>query len=158
MLQKPRVITATFFNKNELVLSIFQGLAITAGVLTVYSLSLQNGYGESLTRSMVFTTLIIANIFLTFVNRSFYYSVFTTFRYKNNLLWVVILTTLILLAMTLYIPSFSNFFMVAPLTPVQISSAVVTALISVSWIELWKMRKRSLTNPSPILSIEKNNP
>ena len=158
MLQDPRVITATFFNKNELTLSIFQGLAITAGVLAVYSLSVHSGYSEPLTRSMVFTTLIIANILLTLVNRSFYYSVFTTFRYKNRLLWVVILTTLILLAMTLYIPSFSDFFMVAPLTPIQVSSAVVAALLSVSWIELWKMRKRSLTKPFTISSIEKNSP
>jgi len=158
MLQDPRVITATFFNKNELTLSIFQGLAITAGVLAVYSLSVHSSYSEPLTRSMVFTTLIIANILLTLVNRSFYYSVFTTFRYKNRLLWVVILTTLILLAMTLYIPSFSDFFMVAPLTPIQVSSAVVAALLSVSWIELWKMRKRSLTKPFTISSIEKNSP
>jgi Ca2+-transporting ATPase len=36
MLQKPRPFTTTFFNWNELVTSIIQGLMITAGVLLVY--------------------------------------------------------------------------------------------------------------------------
>lgn len=143
MLQNPRVITATFFNMNELVLSIFQGLAITGGMMTIYYFSVQKGYDESLTRSMVFTTLIMANIFLTFVNRSFYYSVFTTVKYKNHLLWVIVMATLILSAMALYFPPFSVFFKVMRLTYRQIGSAAITAFISVIWIELWKRRKRS---------------
>jgi Ca2+-transporting ATPase len=143
MFQKPQIITATFFRRKELMLSIFQGLSITAGIMFVYYISIQNGYGESLTRSMIFTTLIIANIFLTFVNRSFYYSVFSTIRYKNIMLWIVVISTLLLLAMILYIPLFSNFFKLTALTPIRISLTLITALISVLWIELWKRKRRS---------------
>ena len=144
MLQPPRAMTTTFFNMNELAVSILQGLAITAGTLAIYYLSVQKGANEALTRSMVFTTLIIANILLTFVNRSFYYSIFTVLRYKNKLLWIIIIATLILLALILYIPALSSFFSVTSLSPAQLGLATVVAFISVMWIELRKRRKNLL--------------
>jgi Ca2+-transporting ATPase len=156
MLQAPRKITRSFFNINELTISISQGLAIAGAILLIYCISVQKGFNEQLTRSMVFTTLVMANILLTLVNRSFYYSVFRTLRYKNKLLWIVVIITLLLLAMVLYIPSFSSFFRIEPLASIRVSLAVVTALISVLWIELWKKRKRIVTShsASAIPSIE----
>src|SRR5690606_35617777 len=90
MLQKPRPFTSTFFNWNELFTSVIQGLAITVGVLLVYQIAVHNGANEAITRTMVFTALITANIVLTFVNRSFFYSIFTTISYKNNLVPIII--------------------------------------------------------------------
>ncbi len=115
MLQKPRIITNTFFNLKELTISIFQGLAITAGTLFIYQLSVQKGYTEEMTRALVFTTLIFANLFLTLANRSFYFSVWDTFRNENVLLRIVIVATLALLAMILYVPAFSSFFKITSL-------------------------------------------
>src|SRR5690606_17958631 len=115
MLHPPREITSTFFNIRELTISIIQGLAITAGTLFMYQYSVYNGYNEELTRSMVFTTLIFANIFLTLVNRSFVESVFTSFKSKNNLLTGVIFITLLLLGFILYFPLFTSFFKIAAL-------------------------------------------
>ncbi len=63
MNQKPRPFSSTFFNRKELTTSIIQGLIIAAGTLTAYQYAVHQGYSESLTRSMVFTTLITANIF-----------------------------------------------------------------------------------------------
>jgi Ca2+-transporting ATPase len=142
MLQKPRLITNTFFNLKELSHSIFQGLAITAGTLFMYQVAVQKGYSEEMTRSLVFTTLIFANLFLTLVNRSFYFSVFATLRNKNILLRIVIIATLILLAMILYIPSFAAFFRITSLNAMQISWSVVTAFVTVIWFELYKWKKR----------------
>jgi len=142
MLQKPRIITNTFFNFKELTISIFQGLAITAGTLFIYQLAVQKGYTEDMTRSLVFTTLIFANLFLTLVNRSFYFSALTTLRNKNILLRIVIIATLALLAMILYIPSFSSFFKITSLEGMQIGWAIATAFVSVIWFEFYKMIKR----------------
>lgn len=142
MQQKPRVITNTFFNLKELGNSILQGLAITAGTLFIYQLSVHRGYSEELTRSMVFTTLIFANIFLTLVNRSFYFSVLSTFKNKNGLLRMVIIVTILLMAMILYIPSFASIFRITPLNVMQIFSAIATAFITVIWFEIYKWRKR----------------
>src|SRR5690606_29984508 len=83
MQQPPRIMTDTFLNLRELAISIIQGLVITAGVLMAYQLSVENGGSEEKTRAMVFTTLIFANILLSLTNRSFYYSMFDSFKNKN---------------------------------------------------------------------------
>ncbi len=75
MQQKPRPFTNTFLSWKDLQISIFQGIIITAGTLGIYQFAVSKGYDEEQTRTMVFTTLVIANIFLSLVNRSFYYSV-----------------------------------------------------------------------------------
>src|SRR5690606_15094896 len=71
MLQPPRTFSKTFFNLKELTTSVVQGLMITAGTMFIYQFAVRNGANEDTTRTMVFTTLITANIFLTLVNRSF---------------------------------------------------------------------------------------
>ena len=73
MNQKPRPLTATFFNWRELSVSIIQGLVITIGTLFCYQYAVYQGFNEQITRTMVFVVLVTANIFLTLVNRSFYY-------------------------------------------------------------------------------------
>src|SRR5690606_32713741 len=47
MLQNPRPVSSTFFNWSELFTRIIQGLAITAGVLLVYQMAVQNGANEA---------------------------------------------------------------------------------------------------------------
>lgn len=150
MLRPPRKITTTFFNIKELSISILQGLAITAGVLFIYQFSVQKDYDEQMTRSMVFTTLIFANIFLTLVNRSFYFSAFTTLKYKNPLMIIVLFATLALLAIIIYIPSITSFFHVSSLNGMQIGWTITTAFVSVIWFELYKWRKRKKDSASLI--------
>jgi Ca2+-transporting ATPase len=142
MLQKPRLITKTFFNLKELTISIFQGFAIAAGTLFIYQVSAQKGYNEEMTRALVFSTLIFANVFLTLTNRSFYFSALAMLRYKNVLLSIIITCTLVLLAMILYIPSFSSFFKITSLNGMQISWTIITGFVSVVWFEFYKWLKR----------------
>lgn len=91
---------------------------------------------------MVFTTLIFSNILLSLVNRSFVYSVFTSFGYKNRLFPLIIGVTLLLLFAILYIPSFANFFHVTGLNVQELGIAFVIAAISVLWFEVYKWIKR----------------
>ncbi len=120
MVQKPRPMTTTFFNWKELSTSIIQGLMITAGTLTIYQYAVHQGFSESLTRSMVFTAIISSNIFLTLVNRSFYYSIFTTLKYKNNLVLLIIGITIAITGSLLYIRP------IVPILPVRISRFAAT--------------------------------
>jgi Ca2+-transporting ATPase len=143
MKQAPRPFTTTFFNWKELSTSIIQGLVITLATLFIYQYSVINGYDEALTRTMVFTTLITANIFLTLVNRSFYYSIFTTMRYKNNLVFLVIGLTIAITGLLLYINPLTNFFGLEHLTFTQLSLNVAVGIVSVIWFELVKWRKRT---------------
>lgn len=143
MTQPPRSFTTTFFNKKELLLSIFQGLMITVGTLFIYQYAVQNAYSEQLTRSMVFTTLITANVFLTLVNRSFYYSIFTTMKYKNDLILLIIGITVAFTGSLIYLKPLSDFFKFQYLNMVQLSISIGIGFASVIWFELVKWWKRT---------------
>lgn len=142
MLQQPRKMTDTFLNRKELGRSIVQGLVITLGVLFAYQLMVQKGGNEEQTRAMVFTTLIFANILLSLTNRSFYYSLFESFKNRNILFVAVNALTLILLFALLYFPSLSGFFKVTGLSLTELGQALVIAVASVLWFELYKLWRR----------------
>ena len=142
MSQQPRPASNTFFSWKELTISIIQGLMITVGTLAVYHYGVHEGYNESLTRTLVFATLIIANIFLTLVNRSFYYSIFTTLMYKNKLVLLIISITLVLLGLLIFVPPLANFFGFAPINIAQFGICTAIGFISVIWFEVVKWWKR----------------
>ena len=143
MIKKPRPFTTTFFNYKELTTSIIQGLAITIGALAAYQYSVTEGFSENSTRTIVFMVLIVANIFLTLVNRSFYYSIFTTLKYKNNLVPLIIGLTIILSLAMLYIPTLTQFFEFERLSIPQLGTTILIGAICVLWYELVKGIKRS---------------
>ncbi len=142
MLQSPRPFSTTFFNWKELATSVVQGLAITAGTLSIYRFGVGNYYDENTIRTMVFIVLISANIFLTLINRSFYYSVLTTLRYKNNLVPVIIFITILITALLLFVPSLTVFFEFKKLNLYQTGVSISAGFISVIWYELVKWRSR----------------
>lgn len=145
MLQKPRPFSSTFFNWKELITSIIQGLAITAGTLMIYQYSVHHGFNEAVTRTMVFTTLLSANIFLTLVNRSFYYSVITTLKYKNNLVHLIIAVTVGITGILLYLKPLTGFFGFESINSVQLSISIIAGFLSVIWYEVVKLQKRTIT-------------
>ncbi|MFZ4475969.1 MAG: cation transporting ATPase C-terminal domain-containing protein, partial [Saprospiraceae bacterium] len=143
MLQKPKALTTTFFNWKELSVSIVQGLMITVGTLCIYHYSVLNGYNEALTRTMVFTVLIAANIFLTLINRSFYYSILTTLRYKNDMVLFIIFITIAVVGLILYVHPLTTFFEFETLNLQQLSICIATGFISVIWFEIVKLISRT---------------
>lgn len=142
MLQKPRPLTTTFFNLKEITISIIQGLVITAGLLFVYRYCVGDGCTEPVARTTIFLTLIASNIFLTLANRSFYYSIFTTIYYKNNLVLMIIGLTILMTSLLLFIPVFATFFLFERVTLSQIGLSILVGFISVMWIEIYKLFKR----------------
>ena len=138
MTQKPRPFTNTFFNVKELTTSIIQGLMITVGTLTAYQCAVYQGYSESTTRAMVFVVLIAANIVLTLVNRSFYYSITTTLRYKNNLVLLIIGITIAMSGLLLFVKPLATFFDFKPLNLSQLALSIGIGFVSVIWFEAVK--------------------
>ncbi len=146
MLKLPRVLSNTFFSWKELNTSLIQGLLITAGSLVCYQYAVSQGFNEAITRTMVFTVLIAANIVLTLVNRSFYYSIITTLRYKNNLVTLIIGITIAITGMLIYIKPFADFFEFKQLNVLQIILCLITGIVCVIWYEIVKMFKRMKFN------------
>ncbi|MFN7326265.1 MAG: cation transporting ATPase C-terminal domain-containing protein, partial [Chitinophagales bacterium] len=123
-------------------------LVITLGILLLYQLAVHQGHSEEITRTLVFCTLVSANIGLTLVNRSFHDSVWTTFRHRNPWIPGIISLTLLLTALLLYIPSWSQFFGFTTLPFPWLAFCIGTGLLSVFWFEAvkWIRRKRLKTN------------
>ncbi len=136
--KSPRKRLQSFLSANELSLSILQGLIITAGVLGVYYWGSQN-YEFNAVRTMVFTTLVMSNIFLTFANRSLEYSIITTIKYQNSILWLMIGITLCILIVTLFVEPVQQLFQFQTIGFAEIGWCTLVAMVSVFWFELYKI-------------------
>lgn len=142
MIEKPRLYSRTFFNSRELATSMVQGLVITAGVLFMYQYGVWQGSTENLTRTLVFCTLITANVFLTLVNRSFYYSIIATARYANKLVPLIIIITVGFMILLLGVPALRHIFQFEMPDLKQLMICVATGFASVIWYEGVKLVKR----------------
>ena len=127
------------FRNQELLISIIQGLVIAAGVLSVYYIYMHNDYSLAKTRTMVFSTLIISNIFLTFVNRSFTKTIGLAAGYKNNLALPVLVISILFLCAILLVPFIRSLFGLSLITFPDFLICFGTALIVVGWFEFYKM-------------------
>lgn len=149
MRHPPRKTGLTFLSWAELRTSLLQGLVITVGTLFCYRFAVWNGLDEAGTRTLVFTSLVVANIALTLVNRSFEHSVWSTLRYPNALLRGILLATVALLALLLYMPLLRDFFRLATPPPALLAVAIAAGLASVLWFEAVKAWRRK-QSPSAI--------
>jgi len=149
MLQYPRKRNEGLFRNHELLISIVQGLIIAAGVLTLYSTFMNKGHELAEVRTVVFTTLIISNVFLTFVNRSFTKTFITTIRYKNSLALPVIISSFLFLCTFLLVPFVRDLFGFSPISLRNFLACLVTGLISVAWFEIYKTGLKNLFSKSP---------
>ena len=140
--ESPHRAGASLFSVNELTISIIQGLVITAGVLLLYHYTMNAGYTEAQVRTVAFSTILFSNIFLTLVNRSFYYSVFRTMTYPNRLVPLIIVITLGVLAATLYVPAVQSLFRLEFIGLDLQWKCLVAAFISVFWVEGYKLYRR----------------
>lgn len=142
MQQPPRPMRDTFFSWRELTVSMAQGLMITLGILWVYQFTVQNGGDELKTRAMVFSTLIFANILLSYTNRSFYYSILESLTKRNFLLIGINALVLVTLLGILYVKPVTRFFNVSALHFYELGITAGVAAVSVLWIEVYKLAKR----------------
>lgn len=143
MESRPRTFSKGFFTITELATSILQGIVITAGLVTIYWHAVNSGESLQTTTSMVFITLIAANITLTLVNRSFFYSLLTTIKYKNNLIPLVIGITTGLVAGIFLLTPLRQFFKFETPRLGEIWVSMFTGFGSVIWFEGYKAVKRT---------------
>lgn len=134
----PRKLTTNFFSYKELMLSIVQGLVITLACLGLGYYYMSIGSNDTMVRTVIYTTLICSNVFLTLVNRSFYYSIFTTIQYKNRMIPLIIVASLAVLFLSIYYTPIQAIFMFQSLDLYTLLYCVVAAFIGVMWAEVYK--------------------
>jgi Ca2+-transporting ATPase len=138
MLKKPRHSGQNMFSGKELSISILQGLFITLSVLLLYYYFMHGGYPVKYVRTIVFTTLITCNIFLTFVNRSFDEALTKTLHYKNTLAPYILLISVIFLVLISSIKWVQGLFQLTDISALHYVCCVGTAFSCTGWFELYK--------------------
>ncbi|SHN28668.1 cation-translocating P-type ATPase [Chitinophaga sp. CF418] len=137
MQMPPRQKTSSLFSKKELLISMVQGLVITAGVLALYSIYMPEHSLEK-TRTFVFTTLIVSNISLTFANRSFTKNFTKTIRYHNPLTPLIIGLSVLFLVVIQLTPGIRQAFGLTAMNIREYGICLATGFISVAWFEIYK--------------------
>ena len=141
MKRPPRHLVSTFLSGNQLKTSIVQGLMITAGCLGIGYYFMQQNHDEATVRSVIFVTLLFSNIFLTLVNRSFKYSVFTTLLNKNYLVSLIIAISMLFIFSLLYIPFVRDLFFLEKIPLTYLAGCIAMALVCTLWIEFFKQKQ-----------------
>ena len=142
MQRPPRKMGNTFLSFGQLSVSILQGLVITAGCLGAGYYFLQHAATDQTVRTVIFISLLISNIFLTLVNRSFRYSILQTIRYKNWMVPMIIMVTLVFLVIFLYVPFVRDIFGLVTLSGNLFLWCLLTGFASTVWMEIWKRYRK----------------
>jgi Ca2+-transporting ATPase len=87
---------------------------------------------------LVFLTLVIANVFLTLVDRSFTHTLPVTLRYKNPLLKYTLSASIAFLVLLLTVPSVRTVFGLQPLPFRHILLCLAIAMAATGWFEIGK--------------------
>ena len=139
MLQAPRERNGGIFTRGATLISVVQGIIIAAGAMILYYYFMKSGASLEETRTIVFTTLILSNVFLTFANRSFTKTIYYTSRYKNSLAPVILIISAFFLVSLHFIPFVRNLFHLATITQGQFWLCFGVSLACVMWFEMYKI-------------------
>ena len=115
MRRRPRDPRGSLFSPALVGWSLVQGSFAFALVAAAYIFALRRGMPDNEVRALAFVTLVLTNIGLILVNRSFSASLITAFRRTNRVLWLVMATTAALLALALAWPPARDLFRFGPL-------------------------------------------
>lgn len=133
---KEKLLTARLLLK-----SVMQGLIIFgASFGTYYFMLMENSNNASIARAMGLAIIMLSNLFLVQVNSSDHDFAIQSIKRlaKDKVMWVVSIVTLVGLFIILYTP-LNTFLKLAPLSFLQILSAVAIAAVAVLWYEVVKL-------------------
>ena len=97
MRRPPRRREESLFSPGSLAASLLQGLVVLAAVLLVYDLALPSGPDSA--RSLAFVTLVMANLCLMLVNRSWRVGFLQSLTRRNPAVWIVLAVTAAILGL-----------------------------------------------------------
>lgn len=138
MARPPRPHAEALFSWKEIGFNFVQGGVIATGILILYHSLMSHGYSLSYVRSIVFLTLMTANLFLTFTNRSFEENLWRTLRYPNKLAPYVTAVSVLFLISVMAVPVLREVFGLVALRPQHYLLCVVTAMVVTLWFEGYK--------------------
>ncbi len=137
----PRGLGEPVLGRRVLTLAVLQGLSVLATVLGVYLWCVLSGRPDTETRSVTFAALVVGNLALIVVNRSWRLSAWRTFRERTNrtLRWILPAAVVLLLAL-LTVPALRRAFDLGAVSPTDGLVAVAAGVLGVAWFEVYKTR------------------
>ena len=143
MEKPPRRVDEPMFGRQVLAVAVLQGVAALVAVVAVYLWGVHEGLAADVIRSMSFATLVLSNLGLILVNRSWRLSVWRTFAERRNptLKWILGLA-IVVLSVVLTVPWLRRVFGFGAVSLGQAALAAVAAVVGVSWFEVHKMLRQ----------------
>ncbi len=138
MQRPPRNPRAPLFGKGRMTLSILQGCGVLLVMVFLYYFSLRSGMADAEARTLVFVSLIVANLSLILTNRSWTKTVMGHLKSVNAAVIWIIVGAAALLTMGLTIPVVRGVFLFSPLSWQDLVLSIVMGCLSVLWFELLK--------------------
>ena len=139
MERPPRPPGEAMFGTRVLTIAACQGLSALLAVLGVYLWAVLGDRPDVEVRSVTFAALVIGNVALILVNRSWRLSVWQTSRQRANptLKWIVSLAT-VLLVVLLTVPGLRRAFHFGPIGVLDWLVAAAAGCCGVAWFEIYK--------------------
>jgi P-type Ca2+ transporter type 2C len=147
MNRRPRDPSARLFDRQMIGFALLQGFGLFVVTIGAFLISLYRGQGELDARAISFTTLVLGNLALIWANRSRTRTILEMLRAPNAPLWAVTAGALLLLAIVLYVPTFRSLFQFSSLHMEDILICGVLALLSITGIEVGKLRSQRYSSP-----------
>jgi len=142
MKRPPRPRSERLFSRRNLAFGFLQGLTALAAVFAVFLVAYLRGMEENEVRALTFTSLVLTNVALILVNRSWERTVWQLRGRKNVAARWIIPGALVLLALVLYVSPLRRLFDFAPLHPVDLAICLGAGVASVAWFEAFKATRR----------------
>ncbi len=141
--QPPRRVGEPMFSRRVLTIAALEGVSMLAAVLAVYLWAVLSDRADDVVRSVTFATLVVGNLALILVNRSWRLSIWQAFRQRRNgtLKWILAGATA-LLVMLLTVPAVRGAFNFGPMRPTDWIVAVGLGFAGVASFEVYKARAR----------------
>ncbi len=140
MRRRPRDPAKPLFDRHMVGVGLLQGICVLAAVLAVFAIAIARHQGEGTVRALVFATLILCNLGLIWVNRSWTRTILETLKFRNVALWLVTGGALTFLGLALSVPIVRELFRFASLGIRDAGLSIVAAVASIAWFELMKWR------------------
>ena len=110
MKRPPKKISESILNPQKLFKSLIQGLIVLSFVLAIYFYLVNNHFSENQIRFYSFIGLLVGNLALTSVNKSWNYSSFKQIIFSNKELMIIIIVMISSLGLIMNIPPLKDVF------------------------------------------------
>lgn len=144
MKRKPRGLGEPIFSARVLKIALAQGASSLIAVLGVLIWATGSGMPEDQVRSITFATLVLGNLALILVNRSWSLSAWQALIQRKNatIKWLLGGAGLMLILM-ISIPGLAGALNLAPMSLEHWAIALGAAVLGVAWFEVYKKTQKS---------------